>query len=276
MRYTQLLVILAFLSACNPVYQSLTLSSDVVRLDSDQSFKFENDTLRVLYDFQSMNGALRFRIYNKLSKPLYINWKESAFILDDQFSTYWLDEYVTNGYVYNKYFDWEGYFRLRGPYIFAVAHRQDPVSFIPPASELAQFEYIVKPGSAYNPVRLKSLAEPNGVLEEKKKMQYRFEKERTPLKFRNYLTFSLDEAGSKKFAFTHTFWVSEVKQAPRSEMFGPSAENHAYVEHYLLFPHPKNQEYFGPNRFFLRAPKDGIYEPEASLTPTRILPKPQR
>jgi hypothetical protein len=51
----------------------------------------ETDTLLLKYDFYSPLGQIRFTLYNKLTVPLYIDWKKSAYIMGKIKNDYWID-----------------------------------------------------------------------------------------------------------------------------------------------------------------------------------------
>lgn len=252
-------------TACSRQYQSVTISSKQVILREDGNFIFENDTLRIQYDFHSLNGAMKFSIYNKLASPIYVNWKESAFILGPHFSSYWLDQYVANGYLYSKFSGRDDFANLRGPYLFSVAKRADQYSFIPPQASLVQFEFLVKPGNAYGP-RYLNATHLDKEQPRKKAKQYSFTQEDTPTAFRNYLTFSTDEKGSQKFVLDQFFWVSSVMQADGVSMFGPGFDNTSGIKTILNRPPSKKSDVTGYNRFFLNIPLDGVIKPDVQQT----------
>ena len=74
-----LFVTILFFSSCSlkltHLYETKPLSST-----SNKDNTFENDTLKIIYSFWSEGGVFSFSVYNKLSIPLYIDWKKSSFI----------------------------------------------------------------------------------------------------------------------------------------------------------------------------------------------------
>ncbi len=261
-------ILLLLCTACARQYQSVTISSNQVKLQQDGLFSFENDTVRIQYDFHSLNGEMKFSIFNKLTTPLYINWKESAFIIGPHFSTYWLDQYVSNGYVYQKFFDWDGYINLRGPYLFSVAKRDDQTSFIPPNTSLMQFEFVVKPGTAYGPTYVNNTHLDKEQPQNKAK-RYQFTQENTPTLFRNYLTFSTDEQATQKFVLDQQFWVSTIVQGSGKAIFGPGFDPIIGINPMLRRPPARKSEITGYNRFILKTASDGTTTPMTQTTPVR-------
>ena len=51
--------------------------------------KYENDTIRVVYVFWEEKGIMGLLIHNKLSKPLYIDWRKCSFITGTIKHDYW-------------------------------------------------------------------------------------------------------------------------------------------------------------------------------------------
>ena len=66
-------------------------------LDKNQYLYFENDTVKIKYSFWNNNGVIAYTFTNKLNKPLYIDWKKSAFVKNGNKLDYWEDKTVFNG-----------------------------------------------------------------------------------------------------------------------------------------------------------------------------------
>jgi hypothetical protein len=56
--------------------------------------QYENDTIRIGYIFWSNGGTIGLYIYNKINRPIYIDWKKTSFITGSTKHDYW-DESVT-------------------------------------------------------------------------------------------------------------------------------------------------------------------------------------
>lgn len=59
---------------------------------NDSLFVFENDTIRITYHLWQNMGRMHFSIYNKIDVPIFIDWKNSSFIMNDIPKKYWQDE----------------------------------------------------------------------------------------------------------------------------------------------------------------------------------------
>ena len=89
-----LLAIIAvlFLISCRPTYVFYVKSNTK---SNDSLFVFENDTIRITYHLWQNRGRMHFAIYNKLDVPIFLDWKNSSFIMNDVPKQYWEDETKT-------------------------------------------------------------------------------------------------------------------------------------------------------------------------------------
>lgn len=84
---------LIWISATSCKYYTQVYSTHSEKLTkSNNSWVFENDTLKIVYDFYDSYGKMNFLIYNKLSSPIYIDWKNSSFIYNGNKFNYWVDQ----------------------------------------------------------------------------------------------------------------------------------------------------------------------------------------
>ena len=97
------LLCLILFSSCETYIQLYHLESKTVKKEND-TFIFENDTLKITYSFWGNRGVLAFEIYNKLAKPIYVDWKKSSFIYKDQKLNFWVEtETEISSGVYKNY-----------------------------------------------------------------------------------------------------------------------------------------------------------------------------
>ncbi len=83
-------LVLTSLSGCMQQAQLITLRGTNVKL-IDDGLVFDTDTLTLNYSFSNERGKMELTLINKLNRPLYIDWKRSAFVIgQDQFA-YWQD-----------------------------------------------------------------------------------------------------------------------------------------------------------------------------------------
>ncbi len=184
-----LLLSIAIFSSCTPA-KLLTVSSTNVPL-KNSAFVFENDTVRITYHFWADNGIMDFDIYNKMSEPIFFDWKNSAFIPNDQMVSYWQDVTNTVGSSLT------GSSWLYSGIVTSGASKsihQERIGVIPPHSLIKKNDFrlvkswmdVPKDGS-YN-------------------------KESSFLNFRNYLMLSTNEKfDGKPLAVDNMFYISNIK-----------------------------------------------------------------
>jgi hypothetical protein len=91
-----ILIVMVFLiTSCNPpttIMHSGVLLMNIRSSDcslNDHFLTFENDTIRIVYILWAERGRLNIYIHNKLSRPLYIDWKKCSYITGSTKHDYW-------------------------------------------------------------------------------------------------------------------------------------------------------------------------------------------
>lgn len=196
--------IIAFTS-CTSV-KVLSIQSDIQT--SNDSYVYENDSIKVTYRFWEENGRMQYDIYNKLSVPLYVDWKTSAYIPNDKMVSYWRDETntesVSSGYYY------KGIAMATGK---VKAVRMERIAVIPPESMITQNSFIL--------LKWYTDIVDGGM----------FEKSNSPLRFRNYMMI----AGNEKFegkvtAINNSFFVSSIKKTNSNKFSNYKSQKAFYVQ----------------------------------------------
>ena len=202
---------MGLLSACS-TYQMNTVSSTNTSLDEKAGgFKFENDSLKITYAFAGQDMPIHVTIYNKLNEPVYVDWKRSALISDNQSYSYADEAVQING-------DISGTSVGRGiTYSSASVNAQatlpQNVVFVPPHTQ------VTKNVSKLDKNKLKYIAGESfvktkvpgyGLGDENVKIA-NFDKENSPYLFKSYLTvYTLDGNTPKFTAYQNDFYVSQI------------------------------------------------------------------
>jgi len=221
--YLLKLIIIFFVSfglfSCKSYVQVVNTSSN---LDRNEGFYvYENDTLRITYNFWHDQGIMAFSIYNKLKKPIYVDWKKSSYIDNNVKLNYWIDEeivrsysiyakYIYNGPVHNIYInDTEEI-----PVSASISNKVKPerITFIPPKSFFSRSDFYIILNSVHLEKENNYVEVPRNDKPRKETKVYMktYDIENTPLVFRNFLTFSLSEDFNKEFYVDNLFYISEV------------------------------------------------------------------
>lgn len=210
-----LLFLSIFFLGCKNYVQVFNTSSSLQTLDENK-YVYENDSLLITYSFWKENGLMTFSIFNKLDKPLYIDWKKSSYIDNSVKLNYWIDEEKSTSYsIYNSYV-YNGP-TLRPGYIVGTSTtstiKEERITFIPPQSYYYRSQFYLLPIDFFE-LDLNTSFEhvPRNDKPQKSTKLYKktFSKEDSPLVFRNFLTFSLTEDFKTEFYVDNEFYIKEI------------------------------------------------------------------
>ena len=196
---------LIFFTSCSAV-KVLQVQSDLK--SSNDGYVFENDSVKITYHFWQENGRMQYDVYNKLSVPLYIDWKTSAFIPNDKMVSYWRDETNTESVSSGYYYKGVG---IGSSKIKAV--HMERIAVIPPESMITQSSFILL--KWYTDIADKGT----------------FDKAQSPLRFRNYMMI----AGTEKFdgkvtAINNSFFVSSIKKTNSNKFVNYKSQTAFFVQ----------------------------------------------
>jgi hypothetical protein len=206
-------VILFLFSSCAS-YQYYTVSSARVAQNDKREFVIENDSLRLVYNFNGYNAPVNISIQNKLSVPVYIDWQRSALIVNDQAISYVPAEMRIDGGFNGsstKYGSISGYKTTSGQ-IQATASLPPSVDFIPPQTYLTKSQLSIParfigyvPETAFHRDKYIPV---EGIKVSVKRAT--FMEATSPLRFRSYLTIMVGELITKPLTLEHSFYISEL------------------------------------------------------------------
>lgn len=209
------IAVMAFLlfSSCS-TYQYTTLSSSNTSLNEKQEFVYENDSVRITYNFNGYAGPMHITVQNKMQVPIYVDWQKSAIITDGQAMSYAPKEVRIEGGVQSSSSITGGggsAYGVSAGSINAVATLPPSIEFIPPQSYFTRnpmglrHSFIDIPDSAYH--KLKYAASETYTVPVKAAV---FTEGSSPFKFRSYLTLMVGEVTAKPVGFEHSFFVSHI------------------------------------------------------------------
>lgn len=218
--FFSLIFVAIFSSSCTKTFVQTfaTQSSSISKKNGN--WEFENDTLKITYDFNGNYGKMAFTVFNKLNKPLYIDWKNSAFIFNGLKNNYWVEETTTlsNSMILtNK--------TMPLPVSLAKSNTQsvktERVTFIPPKSGISSLNssitfkltnvrqhYIVNTKKATK-IFLPDLWRKNKQLEG---YELNYSENESIIKFRNFIAFSFSENSSQFNYIDNSFYVNNLKE----------------------------------------------------------------
>lgn len=164
---------------------------------TQNTYTYENDTLKIVYNFWGKKGLLSYDIYNKLDYPMYIDWKKSSYILDSLRLDYWLeDENIIKSNPYKEYLSNYGTPKYNG-YGIAFSNgnilREARVTVIPPHSKYHKSQFYIAANS-YNYI----------------KDSISFDSASSPIKLRNFLTYSFNKSFENEYYTDNLFYVNKI------------------------------------------------------------------
>ncbi len=183
-------IIATYLFSCTAGKLATISSPNVPQKNS--SFIYENDTVRITYNFWAENGIMDFDIYNKINEPIFFDWKNSAFIPNDQMVSYWQDVTNTVGSSTTaSSWLYSGVVSSRGA---SKSVRQERIAVIPPHALIKKKDFRL--------VSVDVTVPSVGT----------FSEENSFLNFRNYLMYSTNEKFEGKImTLDNKFYVSDLK-----------------------------------------------------------------
>lgn len=170
-----------------------TKSTNNLPYTNTDGFKYENDTIQIKYAFWNAYGTIGMSIYNKLNKPIYIDWGNSAFIDNGNTINFWTDE--TQSVANTKSV---GIGRYNNNTAVGVSKSQTSTTIykprrimcIPPKSQITDVSFQI----SNSPI-------PIGT----------YDYSSTPIKFRSYLVLSTDQDIKTQFYVDEEFYISDTK-----------------------------------------------------------------
>lgn len=177
---------------------------------------------------------MNITVFNKLSVPLYVDWRKSSVIIRQQRFPLWIDQAEINAYTQGTTVQWTQWTNTVPPTTVSTTSsvttgtitRSESSSFIPPDSYIAMTpvklrqEVFKLDRKNATRIRINSAAsvQANGYA-------YEFEKENSPLAFKSFLVLSTDERFLSPQYITHEFWVSDIMETEITPNTYPLSEN---------------------------------------------------
>jgi len=249
-KYILILLIGLFVFACKSInYQVIEPFLDTS--EENGSFFIHHETgIDIIYSFWVFGGTMTFVVYNNSDKPIYIDWKKSSFIYQGSRLTYWEDKEIhnTTGKFSNITLSGASILSLFSPFTTAsigigsfksltMIEKEERITFIPPKSKYLKSSYILatKPFSMKNATVMKV----NRTDKPKKTTKIKvleFDKNSSPLSFRNYITWSYDENFVVENHIDDEFYVKKITSMHDYHFAGKMVRD---LEYEIPFASPK-------------------------------------
>lgn len=245
------LIFSCLLSAClfsSCAYRQLCYISPGPGINGeDSAYVFENDTVKITYGFWNEQGVLAFSIYNKLAAPVYIDWKKSSYVLNGEKMNYWTDQTVSTAYgiaLGTQLYKWYG---LSSSITNATTTRPERITFLAPHSSVVKASSYLWSSAAYRlPQNAKSgeINKPDFGKVKGKLVTYA--EHNSPIKVRNFLTYSITEAFSQELYIDNSFYLSKIFEMKDKDFRGTAYYDKQKGKEVWSRP------FFSPKQFYLK------------------------
>lgn len=207
-----------FLS-CGRYVQVFECASDNVQLNSN-SFFYETDSVRVSYNFWYQKGIMLFRVHNKLSVPIYINWKKSYFKYNGISGSYLKDSIPVSSL---EYASSDAKISFGAVYVESKNYEGETMSEIPSHSNFDRYLYVLFPSEYLylNKSDVKTVEVPYNNNTSKNTIMHTvsYNADDSPVQFDNYLHIFFTEDIPQPFAVENNFYVSGIKEMKEHHCF---------------------------------------------------------
>ncbi|CAN5631518.1 hypothetical protein BH11BAC3_BH11BAC3_08190 [soil metagenome] len=194
---------------------------------NNQESSFENDTVKIVYSFWSESGSYSFSVYNKLNLPLYIDWKKSSLVKNNDKLNYWSDEILTKSTSKRKQaYSYFGYSLLSSESGFSSSIKPEQVTFIAPKSTIYKIQFALNAKSDPKLPKTAAVVDVKRSDNPKKKTKIAFlnyDEKNTPIFFRNFMTLSTSDKFEKEFYIDNGFYVFKVSEMTIQQLTASSA-----------------------------------------------------
>ena len=221
-----LTMIALFLFGCNKDYVQVFNTNSSIETDKEGFYIYENDSVKIIYSFWEAKGLMTFSIFNKLNKPLYIDWRKSSYIDNSVKLNYWTDKEETKtisnykNYVYTGPLLKPAYAtsNTSGSTVSSTV-KAERITFIPPTSFYYRSQFYILPISYFKlfpKTNFENVARKDRPKKTTKIYKADYTKESSPLIFRNFLTFSTTEDFKTEFYVDNEFYVEEILEMDKT------------------------------------------------------------
>lgn len=218
----KLLLLLTFLytlTSCSTYYYSTLSAGDgMMEKDDFGDFFYEDDSIKVVYNFFGYNLPVKILVINNSDEPIYVDWQRSALIMDNFATSYNQNKAIFDGQIETNTLNYNRNLAGTDGRVTGGIQLPEGVSFVPPKSRIdhipttmSDFRFHNIPGKSFV---IKSFATSEQKPARVKTMH--FAEFNSPLRFRSYLTIYRgypNPEKSKPFVLDQTFFVSDLMKS---------------------------------------------------------------
>lgn len=237
MKLSLLILIASILTVSCNRYQYFTIGSKDARTNEAQELIVENDSFSITYNFNGLNAPVHMKVFNKLDRPVYLDWKRSSLIVNGQAISYMPGSLKISGAGSGSSFALTDNAAAYDGSFSATAELPVDWQLIPPQSYIIRIPLSVTseffknvPDSMFSLVRVPLNDGSIGAVR-----TAQFSSSNTPMRFKSFLTFQVGDAiPGASVAYNHEFYISELVRTgirPKKYMLDREQQgNQAYLQ----------------------------------------------
>ncbi len=204
------------------VYKTGTTSPNITIQKDSSYYLYENDTLKIAYYFWEKSGIFSFTVYNKLDRPLYIDWKKANYFTNGNKQEYWNDATISKSKSLSTSFaSISKYGTSPIANVFGTSigtsttttTREERITFIAPKTSITKSKFNIVSTSKLDCTKdVEKIDTIRNDNPNKKTIVYvkKYSPQNSPIIIRNFMTLSLKEDFSSEFFIDHFFFVKEI------------------------------------------------------------------
>ena len=202
-------ILMIAISSCTN-YQYLTLDANQTTKNEKKEIVWENDSVRLVYNFNGRWGQMNIMAYNKSNEHVFINWKKSAIVIGDRS----ISLYDPNVKISGESVD----FKLNRSVSWGLTEANftlpEGSDFMPPKTYITKQNISLLQTIPVLPALSNSLPAQKTTYEgtNVKFRTTKYDQASSPFVFKLYLTFGIGKQ-NKEFSVEHLFYVSEAVQS---------------------------------------------------------------
>lgn len=227
-----LLALMLLLCSCKKYVQIVYTKPIGTEIKNDHGiYSYENNDVRVDYDFWSYQGSMAFNIYNKTNKPIYIDWNKSSFVQSNRKYPYFNNSEKSNVVVVSKGRSAHSLTPVYDAIVGAnntvstgsgTSVKEEKITFIPPHSAITKRTYRL---IDYFYFRTDIKTEPGRINEVNVLVTYPVDK----VQFRNFLSYSSREDFASESYVDNGFEIPKIVSVPENEFEGFKKANRFFL-----------------------------------------------
>ncbi len=210
-------------TSCSKYYYSVVNAHHSVQRNELGDFVQEDEKVSILYSFFGQNLPVQITVQNKTDQPLFVDWQQSALIVEDAATSYVDRNLEIRGTAHSKTYNYRGYYfpiedESTGTRYSGNAKLPEEVSFIPPGSKIVHTPIVLSNFSFENIPDTEYEKKPLYIAEARSKnvkvIDYTFTS--SPLRFRSYLTlYTVRPNGERdgSMVYEQGFYISRLIKA---------------------------------------------------------------